>query len=471
MITKTGAARALRRRRVHQHKPIILNPNFPEQNSFVLDPSRFIDAQCSRRAGKSNGLGLRFLNTMERYPGSQSMYTAMTFDSAKEIMTPVFEELDTIHKIGLKINEGKITHPNRAVTRLMGADMKNFVKRLKGRKYPGVAIDEAQDFGSHIQSLIDDVFSPAIADYPDGWLAITGTPGPVPRGYFFDVTQNRKYGYSHHEWTLLQNPYMPDAAGFIRDLMIKREWDETHPTLLREYRNKWVLDTQSLWVIYNAAINDYLELPKAKWNYVLGIDLGFKDADALAVLAWHPLVRETYLVEEVLARKQGITELVAMIKACTQRYDISKMVIDEGGLGKKIAEEIRRQHAIPVHQADKIRKQENVAFLNDALRAGRFKAKANSQFAQDSYLVQIDWDKSTHDRIVVKKNYHSDIIDAVLYAFKECPTFAYQEPPKLPKLGTAEHRQMMNERLFREELERMQAQQIADGEKQWWEQD
>ncbi len=112
------------------------------------------------------------------------------------------------------------------------------------------------------------------------------------------------------------------------------------------------------------------------------------------------------------------------------------MVIDEGGLGKKLAEEMRRQHRIPVHPADKARKQETVAFLNDALRRGLFKAKSASRFAQDSYQIQIDWDKTTPDRIVIKKNPHSDIIDAVIYGFKESPAFSFQAPKPKPKHGT-----------------------------------
>ncbi len=112
--------------------------------------------------------------------------------------------------------------------------------------------------------------------------------------------------------------------------------------------------------------------------------------------------------------------------------------MDEGGLGKKIAEEMRRRHGIPVQPADKARKMENVAFLNDALRTGRFKAKKESRFAQDSYLVEIDREKTTPDRLVVKSSYHSDVIDAVLYAFKESPSYAYQTPPVKPKHGTKE---------------------------------
>ena len=462
--TPQQAAKKLERLQKLKAKTIVLDPSFPKQNDFVNDKSRFLDAQCSRRAGKTNGLAIRFFKTLERHPKSQCMYLALTRDSARDIMWPVLHEMNDKYGIGCTFVESKLTmtHPNGAKLILLGADMKNFIKRLKGRKFPGVGIDEAQDFGTHLQSLIDDVLTPSIADYPDGWLALTGTPGPVPSGFFFQVTQEKKFGYSHHEWTLLDNPYMPNPDKFIADLCKRREWDENHPTLLREYRNKWVLDVESLWVRYKESINHFQELPDikpAKYNYILGIDLGFKDADALAILAYSDTSPNTYLVKEVITPKQAITPLVNQIKQLQKEYDIVKMVIDAGALGKKIAEEMIRQHQIPVEAADKARKQENVEFLNDALRTGRFKAKTTSRFAQDSYLVQIDWEKTTPDRIVVKKNYHSDIIDAVLYAFKFSPAYAYTPPAAPPKFGSKEWADQQSASMFEAELEGLQKEQ------------
>ncbi len=442
-------------------KLVNLGQSFPEQCKFTEDTSRYIVAQCSRRAGKTNGLAIRFFKTMEKHPKSQCIYLSLTLDSARDILWPVLHELNDKYTLGCTFLESKLTmtYPNGSTLKLMGADMKNFIKRLKGRKYPGVAVDEAQDFGSHLQILVDDVLTPSISDYSDGWLALAGTPGPVPQGYFFEITQEKKYGFSFHEWTLLNNPYMPDAAGFIEQLKIARGWDEEHPTLKREYRNNWVLDPQSLWIQYKADLDHYDTLPIVtphKFNYVLGIDLGFKDADALAVIAWSDAEPNTYLVEEVVTPKQGITDLVNQVNLLRLKYDFCKMVIDEGGLGKKIAEEMRRQHHIPVQAADKALKQQNVEFLNDALRLGRFRANKKSRFALDSYLVQIDWDKSTSDRIVVKKQPHSDIIDAVLYAFRESPAFTYREPKKLPKPGTREWADAQQKGMFSEAMDHFQ---------------
>lgn len=414
--------------------------SFPQQDNFVADKAKFIAAQCSRRAGKSTGLALRFLNTLAKHPGCFCPYVALTRESARNIMWPVLQQEDERFKIGLIFTDSNltVTHPNGARLQLFGADMKNFIRRLKGIKTPGAAIDEAQDFGVHIESLIDDVLTPALTDYKDSWLAVAGTPGPVPLGYFYDISACSKYGFSLHKWTLLDNPYLPDAPKFIEELKAKRGWDDNNPTLQREWRNNWILDESSLLIKYSISLNDYDRLPNAKWTYILGVDIGLRDADALAVLGWTPSSRDIYLVEELTTKGQDITTLSNQIEHFIKKYEPSKIVMDEGALGKKIAEELRRRRSLPIHAADKARKMENVAFLNDYLRLGRFKAKRDSLFAQDSYRLQIDWEHSSPDKIKVKDTFHSDIIDSVLYAFKESPAYTYKEAEIKPKYGSKE---------------------------------
>lgn len=455
-ISKTSLiVEAVKRSTDAASRPIELNVNFPKQNAFINDPSRYIDAQCSRRAGKTNGLAYRFFKAMEKYPKSQCVYMGLTRDSAKGAMWPVLQEINDKYSLGCEFIESKLTmkHPNGAILILLGADMPNFIKRLKGRKYPGVAVDEAQDFGPHLESLIDDVLTPSISDYEDGWLALTGTPGPVPQGYFFEITNNGKYGFSHHAWTLFENPNMPDPQGFVADLKARKQWGDNHPTLMREWLNKWVLDVDALWVKYREEINHYQELPKQHvWNYILGVDIGFKDADAIAVLAWSETSKQTYLVEEIITAKQGISALATQIDAVQQKYKAYKIVMDEGGLGKKIAEDFRSRFGCPIEPADKVRKQDNVELLNDALRLGQFMAKGASRFAQDSYMVQIDWDKSTPKRIMLKKTFHSDIIDAVLYAFRDTYAYTHKEQPKGPVYGSVEWAEAQANQMFEREL-------------------
>lgn len=461
MISKTAllAEAARRHAKVQPTTPVAaLDPNFPAQNAFILDPAKYIDAQCSRRAGKTSGLAYRFYNTMCKHPKSRSVYLALTFESAKDIMMPVFKELNDKNGWGCRFQDSSqiavIKHPNGSQLKMLGADMSNFIKRLKGRKHPAIGIDESQDFGPHLKSLVDDTLTPCIADYEDGWLALTGTPGPTPAGYFFEVTKERKYGFSHHEWTLLDNPHMPNPQGFLADLKAKREWKDDNPTLLREWLNKWVLDSNALWVRYDEKINDYTTLPSEhKWFHVIGVDIGFKDADAIAVIAWSETCRDTYLVEECIKPRQGISALIEMIDFYQKKYDAHKIMMDEGGLGKKIAEDIRTRFGCPLEPADKAKKQDNVEFLNDDLRLGRFKAKKDTRFVSDSYLVQIDWSKSTPKRIQLKKDPHSDIIDAVLYAYRESYSFTHKIEPEKPKYGSEAWAKAQSSEMFERELE------------------
>lgn len=444
---------------------------FPAQDAFINDKSQFLAAQCTRRAGKTNGLALRFYNTMLNHPGSLSRYIALTRDSAKDIMWPVLNEMNDTHAWGatFTVNPLCMTLPNDAKLRLMGADMPNFITRLKGAKSPAIAIDECQDFGPHVQSLIDDVLVPTMADYEGAWIAVTGTPGPIPRGTFFDICHNQG-GYSLHKWSCFDNPYLPNIRKFVADLKERNKWEDNNPSYLREWMNTWVLDLDSLLIKYDAKRNHYEEIPKGlHLSYILGVDIGMRDADALAVLGWSEQTHDIYLVEELITTGQDITELTIQIEYFMKKYDLQKIIMDEGALGKKIGEEMRLRKKVPVQGADKRRKMENVAFLNDWLRLGRFKAKKDSRFAIDSQLVQIDWEKTTPDRLVVKDSYHSDIIDAILYAFKESPAFTYEKQLAKPPKDTPEYDEMVQNELEENLIRRLKREKESkDGDGMNW---
>lgn len=406
-----------------------------------MDKSRFLAACTTRRAGKSNGLGLRFYRTLQKHPGARCPYFALTRDSAKNIMWEVLKEQDDKFKIGAKFTDSNLTVTiprwKNAEIKLFGADMKNFIKRIRGQKWPGVGLDECQDFGSHLESLIDDVITPSISDYADGWLALTGTPGPVPHGFFYDVTERKKYGYSHHAWSLFQNPYLPNPRQFVAEIKKKKAWQDDHPTLLREYYGQWVLDLDALVFKYDRERNHYSDLPdlRSGWEYVIGVDLGFHDSDAISVLGWHPKQNAVYLVDELVTAGQGITELATQIGAFIKKYDPMKVVMDTGGLGKKIAEEIQRRYSLPIHAAEKQRKFEYIELLNDALRTKRFFAKRESQFAQDCARVKWDQEATT---LKISDTFHSDICDSVLYAFRESLHWLHEPERERPKKGSPE---------------------------------
>lgn len=447
---------------------------FDKQLKFVDDPHAFKIAVCSRRAGKTVSCAAHLIDTALSNDGVVCLYITLSRNNAKKLIWPELLKFNRVYALGgIPDNtELSLSFPTGSVIYCSGAKDEAEIEKFRGLAIKIVYVDEAQSFRSYIRELIDDILAPALMDYA-GTLCLIGTPGAIPTGYFAEVAgqvkekQEVSLAWSRHAWTFWDNPHIALKSGKTHQELLTRELKRRgvgadDPSIQREWFGKWSQDTESLWVKYDAKVNHFQELnPQLSYNYILGIDLGFNDADALAVLAWSEHDPVTYLIEELVVAQQGITELVTQVQDLSKKYSFSKMVIDQGGLGKKIAEEMRRRHHIPVQMADKTRKFENVAFLNDALRTGRFKAKFASRFAQDSYLVEIDRSKSRPDKIVLSDKYHSDIIDAVLYAFKESPAFTYQAAEKVLIKGSSEWNKRKEEELFEQAKEHFQEMEEA----------
>lgn len=186
---------------------------------------------------------------------------------------------------------------------------------------------------------------------------------------------------------------------------------------------EWVTDTSALVFRYDSLLNNYTDAPTLT-EFVIGVDIGFDDSDAISVLGWSSDSPSIYLVEEFIRSGQTVTDLAVEIDRVMKKYNPLRIVMDTGGLGKKLAEELRKRYALPIIAAEKVRKFEYIELLNDSLRTGKFKAKSNSQFAQDCMLVE--WDRANPQKLAIKDTFHSDITDSVLYAYREALHWLYE---------------------------------------------
>jgi phage terminase large subunit len=427
---------------------------FKEQLDFINDPSPFMTACCSRRAGKTEVCAIDLLNTAIKNPGVICLYITMTRTNAERIVWKKLLSLNEQYKLLGMVNISKlsISFPNGSIIFLSGCSDKSELDKFRGLALKLVYIDEVQSFKSFISELVDEVLGPALADYA-GKLKLIGTPGPVNAGFFFDTIHNKEF--SHHFWTFWNNPFIEKLSGTPHKEVLDRELkrrgvDVFHPSVRREWFGEWVVDTESL-VFHYEEKNHYEELPKLT-DYVIGVDLGFEDADAIAVMGWHKYFKQCYLVEEKVVKQQGITELTGQIAELIQKYDPLRIVMDTGGLGKKIADELRRRSSLPIQAAEKTRKHEYIELLNDALRTGSFFAKKQSRFAQDSKLIEWDFDKTTPDKRVIKSEPHSDICDAVLYAYREA--LHWLSEPAKPVINIKDQWIEHTQRLMDESLDR-----------------
>jgi hypothetical protein len=430
---------------------------FPEQLAFIEDPEPFVTADCSRRAGKTEVCTLDLLNTAINRDGVVCLYITMTRLNASRIIWPTLKRLNEYYALGGDPNEAELslTFPNGSVIYLSGCKDKSELDKFRGLALALVYIDEVQSFRSFIRELVDDVLGPALADYA-GKLKLIGTPALIKAGFFWDSVKSE--AYSHHHWTFWQNPFIAQKSGLTHQQILDRELkrrgvSQNHPSVRREWFGEWVIDTESLVLHYNDIHNHFDALPILT-DYVVSVDLGHDDADAIAVIGWHKHQKECYLVEEFVKTQQGITDLADEIEKRIKKYNPIKVVMDTGGLGKKIAAELQSRRELPIVAAEKSRKIEFLALLDDALKTGKFFAKSNSRFAEDSFIVEWDHDKTTPDRKVIKDDPHSDIIDAVLYGYREALHWLSEPAPKTVNVRDRSAWLKHTEQMMQEQLDR-----------------
>lgn len=430
---------------------------FPEQLAFIRDKSRFKSACCSRRAGKSIGAACYFFEVGLQRPGVAMLYLAPTLKQAKRILWKPLKDIAKERGIACKFNDSEftVTFENGSILYLSGAKDATEVSKYLGYPLALVIIDESQAYRAYLQELVDDVLSPTLYDY-NGSVALIGTPGPVPAGFFYEITKNDRW--ANHHWTMFQNPHLKIKSGRDPMELVLEDCERMgltldSPRIQRNAYGRWVVDSDSL-VFRYAPHNHFADLPDAKqWQYTIGVDLGWSDADAIAVIGWNELGPQVYLVEEWIRAKSGITELATELQRLVGIYEPLGIVMDTAGLGTKIAEECRRRFALPIEATKKSEKFAHIELLNDAMRRGHFLAKNNSRFAQDCYLVEWDRNKSTGDRLVISSTYHSDICDAVLYAYRKALGWLHEPPKPKVKNGSDEWRKEQ-ERAHIEYLER-----------------
>jgi hypothetical protein len=453
---------------------------FDEQVEFFRgEGPRFRAACCSRRGGKTVGIVTDAMETIRDEADVLCLYITVTKQAARDIIWADILKMIDDYQLPFKVDNTRLSvtnTKNRSKFIIEGAKDKSEIEKHRGKKLRKCYIDEAQSFRSYIKELVNDVITPALRDLK-GELYITGTPGPVKTGYFYEVTHSDFWHNVH--WTAFNNPHMHNlpALPHYNPELPEKDLEETlleertmkgiseqDPSYRRETYGIWIEDIDSLVFKFNNSINIYKTLPqlsdegvKLNYEYIFGIDIGYNDSDAIAVLAYNYEEKKVYLVDEYVKSKQDITSLVKEIKRLQDHYKPVKMVLDAGALGKKIQEEILQRHGLNLEAAEKYRKIEFIELLNDDLRTAKFKAFENSIFQDDCMLVQ--WDKESKvrnpDRPKVSSDYHSDICDAVLYAWRECKHFLAEKTEHEPSRGSDQYMDKL-EAVEAERIERQQ---------------
>lgn len=391
---------------------------------------KVVDA--GRRAGKTFALTACALRAARDYPGATIPVIERTLTCrAAEVFWRTLVNMDDTYGLGIKFHH-TMKHaklPNSAVIAIMSADTVEAADKIRGDKYPAAILDEAGTFRNRIlEYTIYEALQPALLDY-DGTLIMAGTPSPLCEGPFYDAVHGDSW--EHHHWTMLDNPFIPDdldkyptdaarlayRQAWLEDLKKQNGWSDTNPRLLREWFGRWVSNNEELVYSYVAsAAVAAPDLTAGRWQYVLGIDLGFNDPSAFVVLAFNNEEPTIYVLESYEEAGLIPSAVAAHVERLRNRYTFSAIVADTGGYGKGVVEEMRQRFSIPLLAASKKDKMAHVAILNGDFLNGtlRVVASANRDLIADlRRLPKSDDGQGEHP------GFANHLPDALLYGYRK----------------------------------------------------
>jgi hypothetical protein len=350
----------------------------PFQQDAFDDPSQLITMLVGRGGGKTTTAIARGLKACATRSRAKVIFIATTKNQAEELAWGPLKE--AVARLGLTtdganpdviFNETKLRMTftrTRSTYRLVGADDKKEIDKLRGQPFDEVQIDEGASYLPELlEWLLERIIMPRLGER-DGVILLFGTPGHILRGQFYDNTRpgspdHRPYSerakkehkgwdsWSSHTWTALAVTKLKHARKLYPAVCKNWEWNLRHkkrkgwsddnPIWMREYLGLWAADDTSLIFRYKPRLEsgelwnqwDPFEgvqidrasvagfkhalsmLPKFReWCHVVAMDEGGKDPFAFNVFTfavddpdrnvWH-----TFCVERKKMYAQPIAQL------------------------------------------------------------------------------------------------------------------------------------------------------------------
>lgn len=396
--------------------------------------------QCTRRAGKSFGCGLYAFKEAYTTPGCSVVIIGLTRDSVKRIFfKDILKTINKQHDLGARFNGSDLTTtlPNGSIIYLLGVDANpDDMDKLLGQKNKLVIIDESAFFRQDMNKLVYEILRPSIVDY-EGTIALVSTTSDITSSLYFDITNGNKPGWEVFKWTAYDNPFMADKwEKEIKFLKESTPGIENTPMFRRMYMNEWHVDSDHLIYKYRKDANDIDILPTDhRWNYVLGLDLGYEDATAFVVCAYSEHDPNLYVVNTYKESGMIVSDVAKKVKELDKLYQFDTMVVDNAS--KQVVEELKKRHSLPLIGAEKRDKKGYIELLNSDMILGRIKVMPKAQGLIQEWTGLI-WDERALNKgkYVEHPGCPNHLSDAFLYAWRWC--FQYSSKPKTVVAAGAE---------------------------------
>lgn len=412
---------------------------FDKQKEVIDDPAKRVAWLCSRRAGKTQSAVRKLLITALGRPRSVCLYFATTLKAARKLVWDSPEGIPfLIDSMKLPATYSNSEHRvdcfNGSKIWISGAEDEKDASRWLGVRSDLDIIDESQEFPDHVlRHLIFRVLSPSLMDR-GGSLVLSGTPHPACFGTFFEATKEETGTLKTHRWTFRQNPFLKDPETWLAEECLQRGMHPQDPEYEREFNGRWVREDSALVYQFNEKMNWYDELPVAVGDryWVLGVDLGWEDATAF-VLGTYETKSPFFHVVEAFSKKHLLTDQIAeTIKGFQAQHPDMRIIMDCGGLGKTISEDMRQRYGIPIAAAQKTEKLAHQRNMNNDLRTGKlFVHRQCRSLVDQMHLLRKQPDGKE------ETNKPNDLCDATLYCHRTARAFQGRpDEPKVKKVAT-----------------------------------
>lgn len=389
----------------------------------------------SRRIGKTT-LATRLMVKDCIRPNRHALFIGLKFETA--INLAFDETVRMAESIGLVItkkskNDGNIEFTNGSKITFKG----NYTVRdqdtnFQGDHYSLVIVDEVQS-QKNVQHLLDDLIRPAMSDYADSTIVLTGTP-PRIKGTYAEKVWKEFKGWKHYSWTMAENPFIINenhtVDSMIEDICREKGITPDAPFIKREYFGSWEYDTESM-VFKDFKV--YKELPKTfiPTDIAIGTDYGFSDYNSIIALAYNRTTGQAYVINEKKFNKATVTDIINACKEVFEfckkfaiernsNFDFAKLAFYCDTSDQSITYELNTNYKIPAFNCYKYDKKMAIAQLSDWCRTGKIMVLENGAL-QDEFEMTV-YKRDEQDNITSEIDddlFHPDAIDALLYASRQ----------------------------------------------------
>lgn len=307
--------------------------------------------------------------------------------------------------------------PNGSSGTLVGVDTMEAVEAIRGTlaKAHLIIIDEAQSIGhAKLHTLLDSILPVGLSD-AKGRLYLSGTPGRIFFGKFWEASdprarnpQGKPYSYAEawggnwddrpmwrrFKMSMLDNPH---ARHVFADMERKRRLEglpESDPTYQRETLGNWTNERESLVYAlaraerekaYTSWKLETAERPK-DWGIGIGIDYG--TTTAITVVAYSQADAKVAQIDEIVGENWTVDDIEANIDMMIHKWGTPSHIVADNA-GKQITDTINTRRGWNVLPCKKTNKNQYIWLLNAALMSGRAQVCPNSQL--EGEMLNLAW--------------------------------------------------------------------------------